>query len=138
MAYLNDAARLPKMLPLVGPLVLFLSDSHNENFMSGPPFITAYKVWVEAVAGRHPGVPVFALTQNPEILPAVYVDAHAKRWPEIIAVASRTSVDVIDTYKAFSEDPRGVAALLAADGLHPNSAGSKLWADTVKAAYDAA
>lgn len=138
LSYLNDATRLPKMLPLVAPLVIFLSDSHNENQTSGPPFITSYKAWVDAVKARHIGVPIVAMTQNPEQAPAVYWKAHAKRRPEITAVAAATNISVIDTYGAFVADARGITALLQGDGLHPNTEGSIVWKTAVKAAYDAA
>ncbi|PNI10544.1 hypothetical protein CXX84_03590 [Arthrobacter sp. AFG7.2] len=87
---------------------------------------------------RHIGVPVVAMTQNPEQAPAVYWKTHAKRRPEIIAVGAATGIDVIDTYGAFVADARGLTALLRADGMHPNAAGSIVWKDSVKAAYDAA
>ena len=138
LTYLNDTTRLPKMLPLVAPLAIFLSDSHNENQTSGPPFITAYKAWVDAVKARHVGVSIVAMTQNPEQTPAVYWKTHAKRRPEIMAIAASTGIDVIDTYGAFVADPGGITALLESDGLHPNAAGSTVWKNAVKAAYDAA
>jgi len=143
ITYLNDATRLPKMLPLVAPMVIFLSDSHNENQTSGPLFITKYKAWVDAVKARHVGVPLVVMTQNPETTPATYWKTHAKRRPEIIAVAAATGIDVIDTYGAFVADSRGLAALLNSDGLHPrnavgDNAGSQVWRDAVLAAYNAA
>lgn len=143
LTYLNDATRLPKMLPLVSPLAIFLSDSHNENQISGPQFIGKYKAWVDAVSARHPGVPLVAMTQNPETSPATYVTQHGKRRSEIIAITARLGVDVVDVYGAFLADSRGLAALLNSDGLHPtnavgSNAGSQVWRDAVKAAYDAA
>jgi lysophospholipase L1-like esterase len=52
--------------------------------------------------------------------------------------ASRKGVAAIDTYKAFREDPRGIAALLETDGIHPNVDGSQVWADAVTGAFAAA
>lgn len=143
LVYLNNSTRLPKMLPLVGPVVVFLSDSHNENAVTGPQFLNTYKAWVDATKARYLGVPLIALTQNPEQAPATYFKQQAKRRPEIMALGASQGVDVIDTYGAFISDPRGLNALLNSDGIHPtnaagSNAGSQLWRDTVLAVYTAA
>ena len=133
LAYLNDSTRLPKMTPNYGQTLIMLSDSHNESTRQDNEFLSLYDAWVTAVQARFVGVPVVVLTQNPQN-GAVSVAAHAARRGNLLTYARAKGVDVIDTYRAFLLDPRGIPALMA-DTIHPNVAGAQLWFDQISAQY---
>src|SRR5690348_7415956 len=133
LAYLNDSTRLPKMTPNYGQTLIMLSDSHNESTRQDNEFLSLYDAWVTAVQARFVGVPVVVLTQNPQN-GAVSVAAHAARRGNLLTYARAKGVDVIDTYRAFLLDPRGIPALMA-DTIHPNAAGAQLWFDQISAQY---
>ena len=53
--------------------------------------------------------------------------------PKILALCEEEDVDCADHYKAFVNDPSYIEmpyTLLDSDGLHPNSAGYELMAET--------
>lgn len=136
LAYLNDATRRPKMLPQFGQEVTFLSESHNEAGTVDAAFLTAYNAWAAAVQARLFGVPLVLVTQNPQNGSATAA-AHAARRGNLMRYAASQRLDLLDTFKAFLDDPRGLPALMA-DPIHPNSEGSKVWASVVTTAYDLA
>lgn len=135
-AMLADATRLAKMTPNYGQKVCFVSDSHNEAARVDAAFLTPYNTLIQGIQGRFPGVPLVLLTQNQENGATNQVSHAARRW-NILTYAASKGYDAIDTYKAFADDPRGIAALLL-DTIHPNEAGSTLWAETVRDVFLAA
>lgn len=134
LTYLNDTTRRPKMLPQFGQEVVFLSESHNEAGTTDAAFLAAYDAWATAVRARLFGVPMVLLTQNPQN-GATTASAHAARRGNLLRYAASERLDLIDTYQAFLDDPRGLPALMA-DTIHPNAAGSGLWASVITSAYD--
>ena len=133
-AILSDSTTLAKMSPNFGQLVIIVSDSHNEGGLVDADFIATYSALVNGAKTRMPGVPVIVLTQNPENGAVNQVAHSARRW-NLISYAAANGYALIDTYKAFTDDPGGVPALMT-DTLHPNATGSALWADTVVTAFD--
>ena len=133
IAYLNDSTRLPKMTPNYGQTLIFLSDSHNESTRQDAEFLTLYDSFVTAVQSRFFGVPLLLLTQNPEN-GAVSQTAHAARRGNLLTYGRSKRIDVIDTFKAFLTDPRGIPALMA-DTIHPNSDGQLLWSAQITGQY---
>lgn len=134
IAYLNDSTRLPKMTPNYGQQVIFLSDSHNESARQDTEFLSLYDSLVASVQSRFLGVPLVVLTQNPENGGTNQV-AHAARRGNLLTYATAKRIDIIDTFKAIKDDPRGLAALMV-DTIHPNAAGSQIWADQITGEFD--
>lgn len=83
----------------------------------------------ESVTAECPSASVIILSQNErtDVVNEV-VAARANRYAR---AAEQRGYGFIDTRQAFADDPRGLAALLNADGLHPNNAGSDLQRDTI-------
>ncbi len=125
-------ARLDKMTPDYGQAVAFLSISHNDGDLIGSAWLDPYDQIRSDVTIRLPAVAPVLLTQNPGN-GATNQDTHAARREQLITYAAKHRLDLIDTFKAFTDDPRGIPALMA-DTVHPNAAGSQLWADTIAAA----
>ncbi len=112
------------------PDVVVISLGHNNN--SDP---TQALPQLQTLLGlvrdqATPDVPIVITMQNqvttPERLPA------ADEVTRLIAEwAIEEKYPIIDVYHAFTDAPGGAGPLLKPDGLHPNEAGSVLWADTV-------
>ncbi len=133
--YFTDTTRFPKMVqPYLGA-ALHQSVSHNDLSRSGAEYLAARDQWADAALSRVAGGQILIHTQNPERDPRAINrrTRHAIRRAQLMAWASRRGLGVIDVYGAFEADPRGVAALIYADGLHPNQAGSLVWRDLVLA-----
>lgn len=138
--YFTDAARHPKMVhPYTGSL-LFQSCSHNDGDNTGNTYLAARDSWLDLNDARVPGSQTVIVTQNPQQAPIGddLINNHARRRLLLMSWAARKGIATIDTYKAFREDSRGLSALLETDGIHPNTVGSQLWADTVTGAFAAA
>jgi hypothetical protein len=133
LAYWTQA-RIEKALPACGQRLGFVSLSHNELARSGPDFQTRYAAALALVGARLPGVPLVCLTQNPQVAPRLtgFIAAQATRRVDIMAAAARASATTVDTYQAFVD--AGTASTVQADGVHPTTAGSQVWADAVLAA----
>jgi hypothetical protein len=69
---------------------------------------------------RNPASGLVWLGENARSSAANYVASHAKRVIEGMEYMHRQSIPVIDTYTPFATDPRGVAALVDGDGVHPH------------------
>lgn len=136
--YLADATRHPKMVhPYVGALN-FQSCSHNDSDARDVSYLAARDSWLAMTEARSPGSQVVILTQNPETAPRSpeLIENHSKRRRMLMVWAARKGLATVDVYRAFLEDPRGLSVLLNADGLHPEPAGSDVWADTVMGAFN--
>ena len=132
IAFLADSARMAKMTPSYGQRLVLISSSHNES-NTGETLRTAIAAYMTAVKARLPGTVFCGLTQNPRIAPASGRNAQAQRRIAYLSWLDSLGWFPIDTYGAFLDDTRGVAALVnSSDGLHPTSAGERLWADTIK------
>lgn len=134
LAYLNNATRLPKMVPQYGQLVTFLSDSHNDAYLLGSVWGTAYKAWADAVRTKLAGSGICLMTQNPQTSAAIGNRMHASRRYNILALKS-AGYDVLDIWQQFID--AGFPGSLMTDSVHPNLSGSTLWASYVKRRLDA-
>lgn len=79
-----------------------------------------------------PDVPVIVIGQNPTLSD----ETMAPKVDTFRAMAGRRLYGFIDVHSAFKQDGRPLSELLA-DSVHPNDAGSQLWADTVMNAFNA-
>lgn len=135
IAYLGNATRLPKMVPQYGQVVTFLSDSHNEGWITSSSWGTLLKTWVDQVRTKLPGSGICLMTQNPETTGALLNRVHSIRRYNILALKS-AGYDVLDIWQQFID--AGFPGSLMTDSVHPNLAGSTLWASYVKRRIDKA
>lgn len=124
----NHMANIDVMCPDYGQTAAFFNMGHNHVDASGPvQWLTPYQEWVSAVQARLPQAAPVAVLQNPHTAAwaneAAYGVSHQLRIRELSRYAGLKRWGQLDLYRAFVTDPRGVAALLMADGLHPNAAG---------------
>lgn len=131
MSYHTDSTRLPLMTQDYGQSMHIYNTGHNEVGASGPAdWLTPYAAWVAAVASRLPRAAVVAVGQNPHTSDwtneAAYGYSHQQRIKELASLATTSNWGYVDLYSAYQADPRGVTALIASDGLHPNNAGYEL------------
>lgn len=117
------------------PDFAFVSLGHNES-SSPSDFVAAYATYVAALRAQAGGdpVPVAAVIQNPQTLPAATVAAHGGRMVALKGAAPSQCWDHIDAYDAFNADPGGLSLLVnSTDGIHPIAAGNALWEATTAA-----
>ncbi len=128
-------ARVDKALAGWGQRLGFVSLGHNELAHSGPTFVSRYAALLASIKTRCPGVPLVALTQNPQKSPRVadYITAQATRRSDIIAAAASAGAASVDTYAAFEAAGTG-STVNSSDGVHPTTTGSELWRDAVQTA----
>lgn len=134
--YLADATRLPKLVHTTSAGMVLISCSHNEGHNLGAEYLSdTWDAFLTALRARvgH-GAAIALVLQNPQISPAAYVYPHTRRRPQLAAWARANGLSVFDACAAFKSDARGVAALLEADGIHPNTAGSEVWKDAAMGA----
>lgn len=135
LAHHMDTANFGKMTPDYGQMVTFFNMSHNQGGASGQTqWVKPYEAWVDAVSARQPNTTPVAVLQNPHssawVNEASFGISHQLRLREIAALAGRRRWGVLDLFRSMSKDSRGIAALLLADGLHPNSDGYDVAAKT--------
>ena len=117
-------------LPTIAPVpsdVLIVSHGHNfTDAESGP----AEEVeLIDATAGQWARPPAVAVVlQNPTTTAA---EAQAAKLEAVAATFAGSGVTVIDVESAFRAGP-DLAALLQADGTHPNAAGQAMWLGAVR------
>lgn len=135
LAYLDGGTTLEKMTPDYGQIAVIISDGHNEITRSGPSLYTAMAAYLTSVRARMVGIPILAVTQNPQSSPQTEgnIQAQAARRANYLSWETPLGWTVIDTYKSFLDDERGLAALIE-NGLHTTPEGSRVWADAVEAA----
>lgn len=133
LAYLS--ARLPLLTPDYGQALTVLSVSHNQGPSMGRGFTAAYDTLRTAVA-TSVLAPTVIVTQNPQGASAYPVE-HAQRRLDLLTYARQHNIGLVDTYRAFIDYGDWQGALMA-DSVHPNAAGSQVWADAILAAFDAA
>jgi len=136
-AYLGDAVRLPKLTPAYGQAVTMISNSHNEGLAMDKVWLDKYETLRQAVETRLPGSSTVILTQNPETSGTTWYREHRARRLNLLGYARAKGVDIIDSYRAFLDYGAVWETDLMADAVHPNPAGSDLWAATVREAFDA-
>lgn len=133
ISYLDEATRRKRLTPDFGQAVAVLSCSHNQTRTIGRAWYTQFLAWVESVRATL-GVPLLAVTQNPQRAAALYTAEHARRRLELVGFGPGMAVHVIDTYAAFLANPAWSTELMA-DDVHPNAAGQAVWRDAVLAAF---
>lgn len=138
ISYLGDATRLPKLLPDYGQMLAVLATSHNEAASHGEAWISSFDTWRGQVTAALPGVPILALTQNPERTAAANYREHAKRRLELIAYGQSKAVPVFDVYQTFLDYGSAWSVDLMADDVHPNATGQTMWATRIMQLLDAA
>ena len=113
------------------PDLIFSSYGHN----GGAPVLQQVDYY-NCLFGRldrvAPDVPVIVIGQNPTLSD----ETMAPKVDAFRAMAARRGYGFIDVHAAFKQDGRPLSELLA-DSVHPNDAGSQLWADTVMTAFNA-
>lgn len=137
--YLNDATRLPKLLPDFGSLAFILSTGINELEMGGHTWATRLGAWVNSVKALLPNADPIVLTSVP-VVSSTYSKGPRRRRPWTLAYGQRdATVHVIDTAQAFLDDGRSLTGvLLGGDEVHPTTAGYIVMASPIIANYEAA
>jgi lysophospholipase L1-like esterase len=126
------AANLTAMTPLHGQSAVILSDGHNDTYSRNAAYVARVQAAITAIRTRFPGAALGIIGQNPRIPPATFINQHAIRRALLANLASMNGAQFVDIYRAFSADPRGLAVLTNADGIHPSDAdGSPLWRDVM-------
>ncbi|HEY5246080.1 MAG TPA: hypothetical protein VIJ60_10470, partial [Acidimicrobiales bacterium] len=144
LAYLSDATRLPKLLPLCGTRMVVLATSHNDGFsMNGLPsytdlLLSEWAAWITAVKARAPEAAVVVATENPETAgttpnPDLRIRACRIRREMLLPFAAQQAAPALDAWQAFLDSSGNVVtSFIAADGVHPTATGPgdgmHLWA----------
>lgn len=131
MTYHLDAVRQARQCSDYGQSLVIFNDSHNEVGKSGPvEWIDPYVAWVAAVRAKLPRAAVAVVAQNPHTSAwaneAAYGYSHLQRLDEVRSLAASKGWGLIDLLSAMRNDPRGLASIISADGLHPNADGYDL------------
>jgi hypothetical protein len=134
-------ANAARMIPVsLRGCLYFLSTGHNETgvAMSGAVKTTVadIRAWIAAVKARNPLAVGYAVMQNPRNGAIASLASHQDEFVALFAdVGESAGLRSIDVWRAFKNDPRGVAALVSSgDGIHPtqgSDSGSSLWASVV-------
>jgi hypothetical protein len=135
LSYHMDATRLPIETANWGQQVVVFNDSHNETSVSGPAgWISPYRAWVAAVQARLPLASIAVVLQNPHtsawVNEIAYGYSHLLRLDELRTLAGSQGWGIVDLFGVFTNDPRGLTALIQSDGLHPTQDGYALAAKT--------
>lgn len=117
------AAFLGKTVPVSNNPFVIISLGHNDGKTEGTEYYALLDTLVSAIKVLLPRSIIGILTQNPHTSTGGYVLPHSKRREDQITYCFLNHLEVIDAYGDFIADPRGVAALLNVDGLHPNADG---------------
>lgn len=116
--------------PSISPFV-FVALSKNDGYSAGATYLTNFGTLITGIKALATQANLCIIAEPPNISPAEAIVAHSKRVLQQKAYARNNGMDFIDVYNEFVVDSRGVSSLLNADGVHPNSAGEQLIADTV-------
>lgn len=124
-AYWSDTTRFPKAVPRFHVGAFILSMGLNNNGDVGPSeLVTSIDTMADLIEARLPTMSLIATTQNPKIAPATNPYQHGRRQYMMAATMQRRGCwSIIDTYRAFIRDARGLAVLLDPDGIHGSAAG---------------
>lgn len=138
----NGNPRLPMMVRNIYPAIQYISTGKNDTLYRGKALWTVMSTLLTSIKARAPGAAISIVSQNPTASPATAPDQSNGRTREMLQFALTNGLLIgPDTFRAFSRDPRGIAAggaLTQSDGVHPNDpAGSLLWMQTALAPYTA-
>lgn len=124
------APNFDTMVALKQPDLVVISHGHNEGAAQTPDqWRGPYLALTETVTAACPTAGVLCIAQNP----ATGTDDQAERAGIYQQVAEMRGFGFVDVHQAFVDT--GDPASLTADGVHPNAAGSALWAEVVQRAF---
>lgn len=127
----NNATYVKNAIPITQGALLLISLGHNDTNERSASYITKLDSFIALVNAKITAANVSLITQNPIISPQNYIIDRSIRRRILMNWAYGKGFKVIDTYNKFVLDSRGLSELLSVDGLHPNTNGEILWADTV-------
>lgn len=108
------------------PDMIFISLGHNSSATT-LLFTQRYIAFVQSIADVWPSSRIVLIAQNPSLIN----NDQAMRQGVIAAHASAMSYEYINVHDAFINPDTSKKTELYVDNVHPNSAGSELWRDTV-------
>jgi hypothetical protein len=117
----------------IKPIVV-VNTSHNEAFVVGKNYDDLLDTFTAKIKEFAYKPLITFTTQNPQGSNYPRKDQHAQRRIELIKYAFENRYITIDAYQAFLDAvSNGVdfSTLVDADGVHPLTAGSTIWADKV-------
>lgn len=120
--YASDGTRWPK-LSCSDIHAVFVNYSHNAA--SDVDYSPEYKTLTDLIVAKYPSAPVICTLQNPRAAPATNVGEHALRLQQVADLAAAQGFDIVDVFSPMSAN---TALYVGADGIHPTTLGSDLWA----------
>jgi hypothetical protein len=121
-------ANLPALAPSPSDVLVV---NHGHNFVTPQQGAADEAALITATAARWQTAPAVAVTlQNPRLTDAAAQDANLAAVRELVVDSSYAVIDVASAFRAQPD----LAALLQADGTHPDAAGQAIWVDTVRRA----
>lgn len=124
----SSATRFLKMLP-VEPTAVMLSFGYNSALPTYRDAIVELSRWV---LGYYPKTELIAVAQPPKGNSDSDQTNSLKRSRDVRDVALANGWGLIDAAQAFLDHGNFTADLISSDGIHPNPAGSQVWADAAK------
>lgn len=133
----DQQALLGAMFP--APLdLLFISSSHNYGADTAATYTAKLDLFIRAALALHPSAGIVIGSQNPKFSPfsGDQRDNHRTRCRAARTYALAHGYGYLPVMEAFDAEPDGGASGILPDGLHPNPAGSDLWAAAAKSYID--
>lgn len=119
---------LPKAIEKYPDLV-FINAGHGESTLVDDPFTSRLLATIADMQEKMPQARIILVSQNAQISPASNAGPlQARRRNNMIWVAQNVGCGFLDVNKAFY-DSADITSLIGSDGIHPNEAGSELWAN---------
>lgn len=120
-----SVTRLARQLP-VAPHAVVLSYGHNS---AGTTARNDVLPLTRLLQETYPAAPITLVAQNPRVSTDAGYAADLSRQQSIIDLAQGEGFGLINALQRFLASPTYAADWLNPDGLHPNPAGSDIWAD---------
>lgn len=130
VTYHSDTTRFARIAPHPVDLTYI---AHSHNAASDVDYRPDVKALTDKVLAAYPDSGLVLVAENPRQAPAANQTEHAIRVAQVVAFAQSQGFGVMDVWRAFVDHPDGVAALTAADGIHPNATGYTVWAELAEA-----
>lgn len=125
-----QASRLAAMLP-VAPDLVILNSGHNYGTGGELSYTTEVSSIVANIRSMYPAAGIAATSQNPEFAPWPGVSQHLRRLTALRILAFTQRWMYIPALEAFLAQSDGGRSMVMSDGIHPEPAGSVIWADAV-------